>query len=152
MLLLRVVLYMLVRPIGYEFWILPDILDDSLLPVYSFERSDDGKWGYLFRVGLLLMIGYLFYEVTKDPTVVKDALESAAQSHDDVVSWGRVQFGIDKVENPLKNAINYEKDLLVEIDDANETSPEGGNAQGKTSESKEESSNDEDTTSSKGDQ
>lgn len=151
MLLIRVVLYMIVRPIGYEFWVLPDILDDALFPLYSFDKSEDGKWGYLFRISLLLLIGYMFYEVTKDPAMVKDAIEGAAQSHDDLVSWGRVQFGIDKVENPLKNAINYDKDLLEDIEDQNETKSEGSQGQDSNQDSQGGSTKDNDVSDTKGD-
>jgi translocation protein SEC62 len=127
MILIRLLLYMVVRIIGYEFWILPDIFDDALFPLYSFTRAEDDIWGYLFRVIILCFIGYLCYEVAKDPAVIKEYAESATQSHDDIVSWGRIKLGIDKVENPLSNAINYDKVLLdEEPEEANASSSSGG--------------------------
>lgn len=120
--LLRVLLYMIIRPFGYEFWVLPEIFDDNFFPLYSFTKAEDGLWGYLFRVFIFLFIGYLFYEVSRDPTVIKDYVDTAAQSHDDIVSWGRIKLGIDKSENPLGNAISYDKVLIDEdLDEANST-------------------------------
>lgn len=113
---------MVLRPFGYEFWILPEIFNDELYPLYSFNKADDGIWGYAFRVVILLLIAYLFYEVSRDPAVIKEYVDTAAQSHDDIVSWGRLKLGIDREEKPLGNAITYDKVLLEDdADDKNET-------------------------------
>jgi hypothetical protein len=49
---------MTLRIFGLSFWILPEILNDSLKPYYSFEKKSDEKMGYFYRVILLVLIAF----------------------------------------------------------------------------------------------
>jgi hypothetical protein len=109
---LRALLYLVVRPFGYEFWILPEIFEsDSFIPIVSFNKADDAWLGWVFRGVILLFLGWIVWEVARDPGVIKEYAEVSQQSYHDVVSWGRLKIGVDKEDKVVKNAINYDKIL-----------------------------------------
>jgi translocation protein SEC62 len=136
---LRLALYLVIRVFGYEFWILPDIFEsDSFVPVLSFQKADDALFGYLFRLvstfslPVLLLIGYLAFQIAQDPGVIKEYADVSQQSYHDVVSWGRLKLGVDKEEVVVKNAINY-SELISEEDDGLHGAPNDTDAQSATS-------------------
>lgn len=49
--MIRVSLYLVLRILGIEFWVLPEIFDnDALFPLTSFSFAKDGIWGWVFRL------------------------------------------------------------------------------------------------------
>ena len=75
---LRVILYFVVRILGYEFWLFPNYLEDvynkskcgffeSFKPFISFEKCNDGWDGIVSRILGLGMLSYVLYLIYEDP-------------------------------------------------------------------------------------
>lgn len=68
--IVRLVIFFMVRVLGWELWILPNFFDDNLpfldcfKPFLSCDKCDDGKIAYISRVflcvGLILTFTYLY--------------------------------------------------------------------------------------------
>lgn len=58
---------MIFRIFGISFWILPEILNDSFKPYYTFEKKTDEKFGYFYRVILLIVIAFVTHQSYSNP-------------------------------------------------------------------------------------
>ena len=94
---------------------------------------------------MLLVVGYLSFEVYKDPGSIKGVADVGSQSLDDIVKWGRLKIGADTDPNSKRKKYNSfaEEMLLGGIDDDDQDDEnEGGEqptAQAENTESQEES-------------
>jgi len=74
LLTVRLVVYIIVWSIGFEFWILPNFFDDDLgvvdsfFPLWSFERGSDLRESWYFRLGVFAGLLSFGYWCTQQPT------------------------------------------------------------------------------------
>lgn len=76
----RLALYIALRLVGYSFWILPNLDDETLgfwatfRPFYSIESNSDGKLEILLRLVGVILLGFLINAVIQEPQVVTGSL------------------------------------------------------------------------------
>jgi len=137
--LIRTILFMLIWITGYEFWILPNLWDESLAisdnfkPIYSFESSAEGQLYY--RLGLSgTFIGFIFWVMTQ-PTEFDSFIQGQKSFIDDLYSGNLLsdvasthKANLDKINNPMgsRKAIPSFEDLLRDdfIPSSRKESPE----------------------------
>mmetsp|Transcript_631 Transcript_631/g.1136 ORF Transcript_631/g.1136 Transcript_631/m.1136 type:complete len:282 (-) Transcript_631:1523-2368(-) len=90
----RLVLFIVLFIFGHDFWIFPNMYDDSaglvggFTPVYYYARREDGWFWFVVRliVGFsVLYFPYLFYT---QPTLIDDILNISVSALFDFVAWG----------------------------------------------------------------
>jgi translocation protein SEC62 len=93
-LILRLVAYILLFIPGYDFWILPNFLNDSagfwgsFFPYISFEVRKDGVFMKSVRGIVLVLITYVPYLFYTQPTLIDDIQEISLQGLLDLIAWG----------------------------------------------------------------
>lgn len=87
---IRFMLFLFLWICGYEFWVLPNLFDESLTfydsfkPIYSFESSAPGQ-GY-YRIGLVVgMVGFVAWAMTQ-PTEFDSFIQGQKDFLDDLYS------------------------------------------------------------------
>ncbi|CAD8075580.1 unnamed protein product [Paramecium sonneborni] len=92
---IRLLLYSIIRLFGYEFWILPNINDDSygflgsFLPLYSIQRLTDGKLEIALRfIGMIAFFALIFL-IVQEPHYFTNISDATGQTLDDVLIWGK---------------------------------------------------------------
>lgn len=92
--ILRLVAYILLFIPGYDFWILPNFLNDSagfwgsFFPYISFEVRKDGVFMKSVRGIVLVLITYVPYLFYTQPTLIDDIQEISLQGLLDLIAWG----------------------------------------------------------------
>lgn len=88
--LIRVVAFLVLWILGYDFWIFPRLFDESLSfqdsfkPVYSFEKGSSGQ-GY-YRIGMIaLLIGFTYWAYSQ-PTEFDGFIQAQKDFIDDLYS------------------------------------------------------------------
>ncbi|CAK74806.1 unnamed protein product (macronuclear) [Paramecium tetraurelia] len=91
----RLLLYSIIRLFGYEFWILPNINDDSygilgsFLPIYSISKYSDGKLEIALRLVGLVAFFMLIFVIVQEPHHLTHITDATGQTLDDVFQWGK---------------------------------------------------------------
>jgi len=128
---LRITLFLSLWVVGYEFWILPRLFDESLgviesfQPIYSFENSAAGQ-GY-YRMGLVAGFAVFVYWCTTQPTDFDTFLEGQKTFVDDLYSGNLLtdfsQASKDRMDSMTKGRVPNLDDLLrqIELDELTET-------------------------------
>ncbi len=88
--LIRVVAFLVLWILGYDFWIFPRLFDESLSfqdsfkPIYSFEKGSSGQ-GY-YRIGMIaLLIGFTYWAYSQ-PTEFDGFIQAQKDFIDDLYS------------------------------------------------------------------
>ena len=67
-LILRSLIYIIFRGLGISFWILPEILNDKLFPLISFEYNKELHiFEIIVRILLIVFIGFVGFRFYKEP-------------------------------------------------------------------------------------
>lgn len=89
-LLVRFVIFLLIWVGGWEFWVLPNIFDDTIpwfdawKPLFSFDRTEEDE-GFLVIRAMFLLLGYICcLELSKSSF----ELEDLRWPVDEVIDWG----------------------------------------------------------------
>ena len=88
--LVRVVLFLIMWLVGYEFWVFPRLFDESLSfqdsfkPIYTFEKGTAGQ-GY-YRVGMMVVLGGFVYWACTQPTEFDGFIKAQRDFIDDIYS------------------------------------------------------------------
>ena len=88
--IIRTTLFVICWIVGYDFWILPRIFDDSLMfldtfkPIYSFEKVSPGQ-GY-YRIALTVMLAGIVAWVASQPSEFDGFLAAQKTFVDDLYS------------------------------------------------------------------
>ena len=113
---IRLLLYYVLRLLGYEFWILPNINENqmSLKPIYTFVYSQD-KWvGLVARIILAISTVIGIYLVFRSPQNREDMKFFLDQSHDHMLAYGLEKIKFNYTFDSSKS-ISFE--ALLEDDD-----------------------------------
>ncbi|CAD8103468.1 unnamed protein product [Paramecium primaurelia] len=119
---IRLIVYIISRLLGYAFWILPNLNNDSygifgsFKPLYSNYKYTDGKLEISFRlIGIIAFI-FLIYIIVQEPSYITGFQEASEQTIDDILEWGK-----DKLEGkqePLhKRAIPDLSELMKQAEE-----------------------------------
>ena len=90
--LVRQQLYMVLRIVGIEFWILPEIFEnDAQFPLisYGFNFLEEGISGWLWRISIIACFGYFYYIGTTKPEALVEYQTFASEGINDIFEWGR---------------------------------------------------------------
>eukprot|EP01017_Pseudomicrothorax_dubius_P043871 TRINITY_DN7369_c0_g1_i3.p1 TRINITY_DN7369_c0_g1~~TRINITY_DN7369_c0_g1_i3.p1 ORF type:complete len:331 (-),score=77.85 TRINITY_DN7369_c0_g1_i3:79-1071(-) len=107
---IRVVAFFILRLLGIEFWIFPNLFADvgvkeSFVPFITCKRSQDGLAGYLFRLAGLLLTIFFVYRLYQEPEMIREYRDMGTESFFDVMEWGRLKLegkSSDNATVPLK--------------------------------------------------
>ena len=131
--LIRAIVFLLGWIIGYEFWIFPNLFDESLTfvdsfkPVYSFEKTAEGQ-GY-YRLGMVVaLIGFVAWAMTQ-PTEFDVFIQGQKHFLDDLYSGNLLaDVAADHKQklDGVKRKVPTFEDLLREV----EEEERGGGAHG----------------------
>ncbi|CAD8149495.1 unnamed protein product [Paramecium octaurelia] len=96
---IRLIVYIISRLLGYAFWILPNLNNDSygilgsFKPLYSNYKYTDGKLEISLRlIGIIAFI-FLIYVIVQEPSYITGFQDASSQTIDDILDWGK-----DKLE------------------------------------------------------
>jgi translocation protein SEC62 len=87
---IRLVAFLIMWLLGYDFWIFPRLFDESLSiqdsfkPVYSFEKGSTGQG--IYRIGLLVCLAGFVYWACTQPTEFDGFLQAQKEFVDDLYS------------------------------------------------------------------
>eukprot|EP00640_Fibrocapsa_japonica_P003262 CAMPEP_0113935528 /NCGR_PEP_ID=MMETSP1339-20121228/2674_1 /TAXON_ID=94617 /ORGANISM="Fibrocapsa japonica" /LENGTH=326 /DNA_ID=CAMNT_0000937723 /DNA_START=121 /DNA_END=1101 /DNA_ORIENTATION=+ /assembly_acc=CAM_ASM_000762 len=125
----RAVMFLVMWVLGYDFWFLPRLFDDTLsftesfVPVYTFEKSPGGQ-GY-YRAAVLIGLGALFYWAYTQPTEFDSLIQAQKQFVDDLYEGNlladqsqQAKDDIDKVKVPTVEELlrMEEEEHLAQMD------------------------------------
>lgn len=109
---IRLIIYMLFRIFGYEFWILPDFFEnDKIFPLYTFEKVSDNWFGYTIRIFFILLFALYFYYHIYNFETISEITNITKESYHEIVEWG-----IDKIS--FNNT--YIKDKMISAEEIDE--------------------------------
>ena len=122
--LIRAIVFLLGGILGYEFWIFPNLFDESLTfvdsfkPVYSLEKTAEGQ-GY-YRIGMVVaLIGFVAWVMTQ-PTEFDTFIQGQRHFLDDLYSGNLLaDVAADHKEklDGVKRKVPTFEDLLREVED-----------------------------------
>lgn len=67
-------------------------MNDKIFPLVTFEWAEDGIWGYVYRIGILALIGWVCYMAVTDTESVLDIKDSGFGAINDAFEWGRLKL------------------------------------------------------------
>lgn len=119
----RMLAFVIMWLLGYDFWIFPRLFDESLSfqdsfkPVYSFDKGSSGQG--LYRLGLVVALAAFVYWATTQPTEFDGFLQAQKTFVDDLYS-GKLLADVafdpkDHMERSGKKVPSLE-DLLKELE------------------------------------
>ena len=122
--LIRAIIFLLGWIVGYEFWIFPNLFDESLTfvdsfkPVYSLEKTAEGQ-GY-YRIGMVIaLIGFVAWAMTQ-PTEFDTFIQGQRHFLDDLYSGNLLaDVAADHMEklDGVKRKVPTFEDLLREVEE-----------------------------------
>lgn len=124
-LMIRFLLFLFVWIFGYEFWVFPNLFDESLTvvesfkPVYSFEKTAEGQLWY--RLAVLAGFGAFVYWAYTQPTEFDEFMLANKKFVDDLYE-GNLLADVSQThkDNLDKLKIPTIEDLLSDISDSEE--------------------------------
>jgi len=134
-LILRMVVYAIFWIVGFDFWIFPNINDeyagflDSFQPLYSWDKRSDDILMLIVRFGSLAIVAVAADQIAQT-TSLDDVKTLVTSSYADVIDWGVDKLtalpGSDRA--PVLSLEDL-KNEFADIEDENETQPEGVTAE-----------------------
>jgi translocation protein SEC62 len=128
--LIRALLFLFLWILGYEFWVFPNLFDESLTfvdsfkPIYSFEATAEGQ-GY-YRVGMVFgLIGFVAWAMTQ-PTEFDTFIQGQKHFLDDLYSGNLladVAADHKATLDGVKRKVPTFEDLLREVEEEENGTP-----------------------------
>ncbi|GMI46122.1 hypothetical protein TrCOL_g12754 [Triparma columacea] len=119
--ILRLVVFLTVWVCGFEFWILPNLFDESLgvaesfIPLFTFNKAGAGQG--IYRAGLVVLLAWTIHWAISQPTEFDGMIKAQKGFLDDLYSGNLLsdmsQQSKDDIDKPRMKSLD---DLLQELD------------------------------------